>query len=115
MTRAPFMAIIDASQVEFEHSAPVAVIGAGACGLSAALAARDAGAEVLVLERDRHPRGSTAMSLGAMCAAASKEHIRHCIDDDAVRFVAGVMAKTGGRADARLARVVGECSGAAVD
>ncbi len=31
---------------------PVLVIGAGACGLVAALAARDAGAEVLVLERD---------------------------------------------------------------
>jgi fumarate reductase flavoprotein subunit len=34
---------------------PVLVIGAGACGLVAALAARDAGAEVLVLERAASP------------------------------------------------------------
>ena len=33
----------------------VVVVGAGACGLIAALAARDAGAEVLVLERDASP------------------------------------------------------------
>ena len=42
------MAILDAAGVTFEGTVPVAIIGAGACGLVAALAARDAGAEVLV-------------------------------------------------------------------
>ena len=49
-------------------TAPVIVIGAGACGMTAALAARDAGASVVVLERDSAPTGSTAMS-GAMIPA----------------------------------------------
>ena len=45
-----------------EPRIPVVVIGAGACGMTAALAAHDAGAEVLVLERDAVPAGSTALS-----------------------------------------------------
>ena len=68
-----------------------------------------------MLERDKRPWGSTSMSLGAMCAAASAEHRRHGLDDSTERFVADVMAKTDGRADPRLARVVGEQSGPTVD
>ena len=48
------------------------VIGAGACGLIAALAAREAGAEVLVLERDSSPSGSTALSSGFIPAAGTR-------------------------------------------
>jgi fumarate reductase flavoprotein subunit len=109
------MSIIRDFDPQFAHSVPVAVIGAGACGLTAALAAADAGAEVLVLERDRRPAGSTAMSLGAMCAAASAEHVRHGIDDTPARFVTDVMQKTGGRADAVLTHAVAHQSGHAVD
>jgi len=109
------MAILRDTQIRFEYTVPVAVVGAGACGLTAALAASDAGSEVLVLERDKRPWGSTSMSLGAMCAAASREHRHHGLDDSAERFFADVMAKTAGRADARLARVVGEQSGPTVD
>ena len=50
----------------------VVVVGAGACGLAAALAARDAGAEVLVLERDRAPSGSTSLSSGFVPAAGTR-------------------------------------------
>ncbi len=109
------MAILRSNRFSFEYTVPVAVVGAGACGLTAALAASDAGAEVLVLERDKRPWGSTSMSLGAMCAAASTEHRRHGLEDGSERFVQDVMAKTGGRADARLTRVVGLHSGATVD
>lgn len=94
---------------------PVVVAGAGACGLTASLAARDAGAEVLVLEADAQPAGSTAMSLGALCAAATREHRRHGIEDSPDRFFADIMAKTDGRADALLARTIAEESGPVVD
>ena len=49
-----------APEKAYEVTVPVVVVGAGAAGLCAALAAHEAGAEVLVLERDPVPRGSTA-------------------------------------------------------
>ena len=41
---------------------PVAIVGAGACGLTAALMLSDAGVDCVVLERDASPSGSTALS-----------------------------------------------------
>ena len=99
----------------FELTVPVIVIGAGACGLTAALAARDAGQDVLVLERDERPWGSTSMSLGAVCGVNSAEQRRHGIEDDVEAFVADVLAKTEGRANAALARTIGRESGATLD
>ncbi len=108
------MSIIRDSK-SFDYSIDVAIVGAGACGLTAALAARDAGAEVLVLERDKRPWGSTSMSLGAMCAAASNEHARHEIKDSTELFYDDVMAKTEGRADPALTRIIAAQSGPTVD
>jgi fumarate reductase flavoprotein subunit len=99
----------------FDYTVPVVVVGAGACGYTASLAASDAGAEVLILERDKRPWGSTSMSLGAMCAAASAEHRRHGIDDSADLFFRDVMEKTEGRADPLLTRTIAEESGPTVD
>lgn len=109
------MPVIEDPAHVFDYSVPVVVIGAGACGFTAALAASDAGAEVLILERDKRPWGSTSMSLGAMCAAASAEHRRHRIDDSPDLFFEDVMQKTEGRADPVLARVIAEESGPTVD
>lgn len=109
------MGIIRSNIPDFEFTVPVAVVGAGACGLTAALAASDAGAEVLVLERDKRPWGSTSMSLGAMCAINSAEQARHGVEDSVDLFVADVLAKTEGRADVGLARLVGRESGRVVD
>jgi fumarate reductase flavoprotein subunit len=109
------MTVLRTSAREIEYSVPVAVIGAGACGLVAALAARDAGADVIVLERDARPAGSTGMSLGAVCAAGSAEQRRHGVEDSAESLFADIMAKTEGRADPRLARVIASESGPSVD
>jgi 3-oxosteroid 1-dehydrogenase len=50
--------------MEFEHTTDVVVIGSGAAGLTAAIAARDAGCEVLVLESMDKVGGNTAKSAG---------------------------------------------------
>ena len=65
------MPIILADNADFAAHVPVVVAGGGACGLVAALAAHDAGVSVVVIERDPLPRGSTSMSLGALCAVGS--------------------------------------------
>lgn len=87
-----------------EVSYPVVVVGGGACGLCAALAARDAGAEVLVIERDPTPRGTTAMSTGLIPAAATPEQAAAGIDDSPERLAADIMAKAKGKTDAAIVR-----------
>ena len=79
---------------------PVVVIGAGACGLTAALAAKDAG--VLVLERDSSPSGSTALSSGFIPAAGTRYQRAAGIDDSPELFAADVMRKNHGEADSRI-------------
>ena len=54
--------VVTPDGISFDIECEIAVIGAGACGLCAGLAARDRGAEVIVLERDKNPAGSTALS-----------------------------------------------------
>ena len=99
----------------FEVEVPVLVVGGGACGLTAALAARDAGAEVLVAEQGPRCEGSSAMSLGALCAAGTREQARRGVEDDAAVFLADIMAKTRGQADPELAALVARESGPALD
>lgn len=54
------------------NATSVVIAGAGACGLTAALAASESGVETLVLERDVTPHGSTGMSYGAICATGTR-------------------------------------------
>ena len=74
---------------------PVVIIGAGAAGLVAALAAREAGAEVLVLERDALPRGSTALSAGLIPAAGTRWQNEADIADNAERFARDILTISG--------------------
>ncbi|QKV19111.1 FAD-dependent oxidoreductase [Oricola thermophila] len=101
--------------VDFEFQTDVVVVGAGACGLTAALAARDAGAEVFVLERDATPAGSTAMSQGLICAAGTKLQADAGIEDNADLFFDDIMARTRGTADPLVARVVANEAGPTID
>lgn len=87
---------------------PVIVIGAGGAGLTAALAAADQGVDVLVLERDSVPMGSTAMSTGLIPAAGTPEQAELGIDDSPERFAADVMAKTKGKTDPDIALKLGQ-------
>ena len=109
------MPILAWDSADFSAHVPIIVAGGGACGLVAALAAHDAGAEVIVIERDPLPQGSTSMSLGALCASGSTDQLRLGIEDSADTFVADVMNKTQGTADAVIARLVGTQSGPTLD
>lgn len=103
------------SAPEFEFTVPVIVVGGGACGASAALAAHDAGAQVLLLERDATPAGTTGMSQGLVCAAGTAAQRAHGIEDDADTLYADILAKTRGQTDTVLARAIAEESGPALD
>ncbi|MBT5161123.1 MAG: FAD-binding protein [Alphaproteobacteria bacterium] len=106
---------ISYENIDFDMEVPVLVIGAGGCGLTAGLAARSEGAEVIVLERDPVPAGSTAMSQGYVCAAGTKSQTESQIEDSPDIFYADIMAKTSGQADEVIARTVAGNSGPTVD
>src|SRR5271155_3665736 len=55
---------IEVDEVRFDETADVVVVGLGAGGPSAAGAAREAGAEVLAVERSAGPGGTSANSGG---------------------------------------------------
>lgn len=82
---------------------PVVIVGGGGTGLSAALAAVDSGAEVLVIERDATPLGTTAMSTGLIPAAGTAEQLALGIDDSPALLAQDIMAKTKGKTDAAMA------------
>ncbi|MBM4191819.1 MAG: FAD-binding protein [Gammaproteobacteria bacterium] len=99
----------------FKTIVPVVMTGAGACGLTAALAARDQRADVLVLEQDKRPWGSTSMSLGAICAVGSRSQRDNHVEDNVELFLSDVRLKTDGEADEMLSRRIGERSGGTVE
>jgi fumarate reductase flavoprotein subunit len=80
-------------------SCDVLIIGAGAAGLVAALRAREAGASVIVLERDALPRGSTALSAGLIPAAGTRFQKAAQIADSETQFTADILAKSHNEAD----------------
>lgn len=99
----------------FDLETEVAIVGAGGCGLTAALAAREAGAEVWLFERDRLPRGSTAMSSGMIPAAGTRFQRARGIDDDPERFAADILAKNAGATDVAIVRTLARCAGPTVE
>lgn len=100
---------------EFEFTVPVVIMGGGACGAVAALAAHDAGAEVLLIERDERPMGTTGMSMGVVCAAGTKSQAAHGVTDSGEIFLADILAKTRGQTDPEIARAIAFGSGPAMD
>jgi fumarate reductase flavoprotein subunit len=93
----------------------VAIVGAGACGLTSALLLHDASVDCAVLERDASPCGSTALSSGFIPAAGTRAQAAQGIEDDATRFAADIQNKTHGTAAAHLVAAYAQASGLAID
>jgi fumarate reductase flavoprotein subunit len=97
---------------EFDGEVETLVIGAGACGMVAALAAREAGQDVAVLERDAAPAGSTALSAGLIPAAGTRFQRAAGIDDTPDLFAADIQRKAKGENDpALVARLASGAAG----
>jgi len=84
--------LIDESEVEADITTQCIVVGAGACGLVAALALADAEIETLVLERDSQATGSTSLSSGFIPAVGTRRQRASNIDDSAALFAADIQA-----------------------
>ena len=91
------------------------VVGAGAGGLVAALAAHEAGQEVLVIEADAVPSGSTALSAGLIPAAGTRQQHDAGIDDDAAIFARDIQKKAHDENDPALVQALAENAGPVID
>jgi fumarate reductase flavoprotein subunit len=96
-------------------SVPIAIVGAGACGLTAALLLADQGIECVVLERDAAPAGSTALSSGFIPAPGTRVQRSRGVEDSPERFLRDIQAKAHGTAAPDLARAYARAIGPALD
>lgn len=96
------------------HTA-VAIVGGGACGLTAALTLSQLGVDCVVLERDVLPTGSTALSSGFVPAAATQAQRAQGISDSPQLFAQDIQAKAHGRAAPVLVEAYSRAIGPALD
>jgi len=95
---------------------PVAIVGAGACGLTAALMLRDAGIDCVLLERDALAQGSTALSSGFIPAAGtSVQRESGVLNDSAESFAQDIQSKAHGTAAPHLVTAYTEAIAPALD
>ena len=109
------MTVLFDKQFEFEVEIPVVVVGAGACGIIAGLTAQETGSEVLVLERDDVPRGSTALSSGMIPACETRLQEAKGVDDSIALLSADIRRKSRGGADLDIVEAICRESGSAID
>jgi fumarate reductase flavoprotein subunit len=99
----------------FEVDVPLLIIGAGAAGLCAALAAKEAGIDAIVIERDIVPAGSTALSAGLIPAAGTRFQRAKGIIDSPQLLAADIQHKAKGEADGAVVDAVAQGAGALVE
>jgi fumarate reductase flavoprotein subunit len=82
----------------------ILVLGAGACGLAAVIAAHDAGKSTAVLEKLDRPGGNSSLSTGSVPAAGTRFQREAGIADDPAAFARDLLAIAGETDDAALVR-----------
>lgn len=107
--------VVSASSYEFDTQVPLLIVGAGAAGLCAALAAKEAGVEPVVIERDAVPSGSTALSAGLIPAAGTRFQRAKGIADTPELFAADVQRKAHDEADPVVAEAVARNAGPLIE
>jgi len=98
--------VIVSDSISAEIEVDCLIIGGGAAGLTAALAASEAGETVLVAERDATLSGSTALSSGLVPAAETKAQSGQSITDSRDAFFDDIMAKNKHSADPDHVRAI---------
>jgi fumarate reductase flavoprotein subunit len=93
----------------------VLVIGAGACGLAAAIAAHDAGASVAIVEKGDRPGGNSSLSTGSVPAAGTRFQREAGIADSPEQFAADIQHTAGATDCPSLVRRLVETSAQTVE
>lgn len=80
---------------EWDMEVDLLVVGAGACGLAAAIAAHDAGVNVAILEKRERPGGNSSLSTGSVPGAGSRFQREAGIVDSPEVMVADLLRLSG--------------------
>ncbi len=99
----------------FDFEMPIVIVGGGACGCVAALAAADAGADAIILERDAKPEGNTSLSGGQIIGAGTKLQAAAGVEDKPAYLTQDLLSKARNQCDATIAQAIAEASGPTVD
>ena len=98
------------------NDTPLVVVGAGACGMVAALAAARRGVQVLVLEKGPEPAGNTARSTGLIPAAGTRFQREAGVLDDSPDLMAkDIFEKNNGESDQEVTHLLCRESGPLVE
>lgn len=98
-----------------EAELDVLVIGAGACGLAAAIAAHDHGASVAIVEKLDRPGGNSALSTGSVPGAGSRFQRAAGIEDSPATMLRDLRAVAGETDDPALLQRMVEVSAETVE
>lgn len=93
----------------------IIVIGAGGCGLMAALVAARQGARVLLLEKTDKPGGGTAFSSKGIRAAGSRAQREKNITDSPELYAQDILTRNNRESDAALTATLAQTSGRVAD
>jgi fumarate reductase flavoprotein subunit len=95
--------------------ADVVIIGAGAAGFTAAITAHDAGAKVIVLEKQPITGGNSMLAAGGMNAAGTKFQKEMGIQDSVDLMIKDTMTGGGNIGEPELVKILAKDSAASVD
>src|SRR4029078_12626044 len=98
--------VVAAAEEKYDTQVPLIIVGAGAPGLCAALAAKEAVVDAVVVERDDVPAGSTALSAGLIPAAGTRFQRDKGIGEGPSLFAADIQRKAKGEADHAVVETV---------
>ena len=113
---APDEAAIEAAmKAEPRESYDVVVIGAGSAGFNAAIAARRAGASVLLLEKHSFSGGNSMLAAGGYNAVGTKQQKAKGINDTVEAYVEDTLKGGRGKNDRALVEILAKESAAGVE
>jgi fumarate reductase flavoprotein subunit len=97
------------------EQADVVIIGAGAAGMTAAITAHDAGAKVVVLEKQPITGGNSMLAAGGMNAAETKFQKEKGIQDSVDIMIQDTMKGGGNTNDPELVKILAKNSAGSID
>ena len=97
------------------NSIDIVVIGAGGCGMTAALVSARKGARVLLLEKTDKPGGGTAYSSKGIRAAGTRFQQTRGVEDSAEKYVEDILRRNNNESDPALTRRLVETSAPVAD